>query len=282
MLRGLREKASPAMIVAVAAFVFATTGSAFAARTLITGSDIKDGSITKADLAPSAQAAKAQRGPRGPRGPRGFQGEQGPQGDQGLIGPQGERGATGAVGPTGPVGPVGSTGAKGDIGVTGAQGPQGDPGQSLAGEQVTSGGPIDVGASVSSTGPAAGEGVDLSNGGIFMSPGQYRVDAMVSFNDPAGDDSGLEYGVGRLFLDGSPLDGVTADPFGGSAPLDTAIVTPDVPDNGTNVAQASGAFIIQVADDGSGGETLTLVGAVRSAEAEGASASGHVIVSRIS
>ena len=47
---GSGRYASPAMVVACIAVVLAMTGSAFAARALITGADIKDGSITRADL----------------------------------------------------------------------------------------------------------------------------------------------------------------------------------------------------------------------------------------
>lgn len=286
MLHRLREKASsPAMIVAIVAMVFATTGSAFAARSLLTGKDIQDGTITKADLAPSAvSSAKGKRGPRGARGPRGEQGEQGPQG---LIGPRGERGATGATGPQGPVGPPGTTGATGPKGDQGDQGDQGQvgndgaPGQALQQNASSTGGPVDVGTplAIGDSGPTFTDGADLV-GDIILPAGQYRVDVTVKFSDSNAADTDLEYGVGRLFLSGTALDGTTG-PNGGSSDVDTTIITGDVPDDANNTAQATASFIIQVGDDGSGGETLTLRGAIRGDEADGGSAVGHVIVSKI-
>jgi hypothetical protein len=280
------------MIVAIVAIVFALTGSAFAARTLLTGKDIQDGSITKADLAPTAVAsAKGKRGPRGPRGhtgPAGKQGEQGPQGDPGLIGIQGERGPQGAVGPDGPAGTVGSTGAKGakgdkgDTGDPGLDGAPGPVGQAIAGNQVGTADLTGVPLAITSTGPtdSSTEGADVSNGGVTLTAGvQYLVHVSVSFVDPAAADAAdLEYGVGRLFLSGSPLDGVTGDPNGGFADGDTTVVTADIPDDTNNAAQASGTFLVTA---GGGDEQLTLQAAVRGDELDGANATGHLIVTRI-
>lgn len=286
MLQRIGRHASPAMIVAIVAIVVAMTGSAFAARSLLTGADIKDGSITKADLAPSATASakKAKRGPRGHRGP---QGEQGEQGDPGLIGPAGERGPTGATGPEGPVGPPGSTGAKG------AKGDQGDPGQDGAQgpigqviENNTTAGPTAIATplAISSTGPTDNttEGVEVSNGGFFLTANvRYLVHVSVSFVDtnPA-DAVNAEYGVGRLFLDASPLNG-NGSGGGGSADGDTTLVTADIPDDTNNAAQASGSFLITAGDNGGGGEQLTLQGAVRGDEADGADVTARVIVTRV-
>lgn len=273
MLQNIKAKASPAMVVAIIAVVLATTGSAFATQTLLTGKDIKDGTITKADLAPSASAAakKAKRGPRGARGPQGEQGEQGPLG---LIGPRGERGPAGPTGADGPTGPPGTTGPVGPTGPIGPQGPQGDPGQALVSDTITGGGPIDLGTplTLASTGPDNTEGVDLTDGGIFLSPGQYRIDVTATFIDPNPTDPGVEYGIARLFLStgaGAPLDGAT-------------LITADLPDDTNNLAQASSAYIVNTGDDGSGGETLTIRGAVRTDEPDGANGTAHVIVSRIS
>lgn len=293
MLQRLMKKASPAMVVAVIAVVLATTGSAFAARSLLTGKDIQDGTITQADLAPTAVSAlkanKAQRGPRGKRGPVGPRGAQGPDGSQGLIGPQGERGPSGPTGPTGPTGEIGNTGPKGNTGPIGPVGPPGNdgapgsPGQTLVSDGVTAGGtPVDVGAplAIGNSGPAFADGADLV-GDLFLVAGRYRVDVTVRFSDQNAASAALEYGVGRLFLSGSPLDGVTGDPNGGNTDMDTTIITGDVPDDGNNTAQATASFIINVGDDLSGGETLTLRGAIRGAEADGGVAVGHVIVSQI-
>ena len=109
----LAAAVSASLIVVVAA-------SSATARSLITGLQIKNGSITSADLAdgtiksrdlaPSLRHAQAVvPGPQGPQGPQGTQGEAGPQG------PKGDAGAQGAQGPAGPQG------------ATGAQGPAGPP-----------------------------------------------------------------------------------------------------------------------------------------------------------
>ncbi len=118
-------------------------------RALITGRDIRDGSITSADvsngtlrlrdLRPAARRAlRGAQGPRGPQGPAGVtsaergregaQGVQGPQGPQGATGPAGPRGSQGEQGPRGETGAAGAEGPQGPAGVTGAQGPKGDKG----------------------------------------------------------------------------------------------------------------------------------------------------------
>ncbi|HZV75754.1 MAG TPA: hypothetical protein VFF79_18750 [Conexibacter sp.] len=287
MRKRIKGIPSPAMIVACVAVVLAMTGSAFAARKLITGADIKAGSITRANLSASTlRSLKGRVGPSGPAGRDGFVGAQGPQGS---TGPEGPRGLVGPAGPQGDKGPTGNTGATGPQGIQGVVGPrgpqgiQGTPGQALQGNQAA--GPIDAGTplTLASTGPGNSEGVDLSNGGITLTAGQqYKVDVFVSFVDPNADAVAAEYGVGRLFLDGSPLDGVTSDPFGGTADMNTTLVTPSIPDDGNNAAQASASFLVTPGNDGSvGGEQLTLRGAVRTGEATGANVTGHVVVTRI-
>lgn len=283
VLRRLRDKGgSPAMVVAVVAVVLAMTGSAFAARSLLTGEDIKDGSITKADLAPSAvsSAKQGKRGPRGRSGPAGKQGEQGEQGPEGPVGPRGERGPTGATGPAGPAGPPGTTGAKGAKGDDGADGPQGPEGpQGPAGPAgsganlVASGfpsSPVDVGTplAIGSSGPSFTDGADLV--GDMSIPGDalfYRVDVTVRFLDPNPSDAAIEYGVGRLFLNGAPLDS-------GNSTLSTPMVTADIPDDAPNTAEATMSTIIIVSEP----TTLTLRGAIRGNEADGGFAFGHVLV----
>jgi hypothetical protein len=170
---------------------------------------------------------------------------------------------------------------RGDQGLEGPQGPQGNPGTVLVNNVFTGvGAPVDVltPLGIGDSGPTSTDGESLV-GDVFLTPGQYRVDVAVQFFNDATGDSDLEYGVGRLFLSGSPLDGASSSAGGGFSDVDTTIVTPDLPETNTNAAQASASYIITVGDDGSGGEILTLRGAVRSAEADGATASGHVIVS---
>jgi hypothetical protein len=54
----MRSRVSPAMVVALLALVVAMGGSAGAAKALLTGKDIKDGSITSADIAKGAIKSK--------------------------------------------------------------------------------------------------------------------------------------------------------------------------------------------------------------------------------
>lgn len=105
-----KYRPSPSLVVAAVAIVLASVGSATAASLItgaqirdgsLSGADIRDGSIAKTDLATSARAAATRRGPRGPRGPRGL---------PGVVGPAGAPGATGAAGPAGAPGAAGAPG----------------------------------------------------------------------------------------------------------------------------------------------------------------------------
>jgi hypothetical protein len=73
----------------VAAFlagsVLATAGTATAAK-LITGKQIKDGSIAMRDLAPAVKRQIANAGPAGPTGAQGTAGAPGAKGEQGAPG----------------------------------------------------------------------------------------------------------------------------------------------------------------------------------------------------
>ena len=106
---------SPAMVVAFAALVMASAGTAFA-TTLITGDQIKDGSITGADIRNHSigavklgdgEAVAARKVAKNARGPRGL---------------RGKTGAAGAAGPQGPAGPAGATGPQGSAGTARAAG----------------------------------------------------------------------------------------------------------------------------------------------------------------
>lgn len=80
---------SPRTVVLVLAaavmLLVSATGGAVAGR-LITGKQIKDGSIAKRDLAPSARGLQ---GPQGEAGPQGAPGQAGQDGAQGDPGPRG-------------------------------------------------------------------------------------------------------------------------------------------------------------------------------------------------
>ena len=84
-------------IVAIAALVgvLAITSGAFAAQhyLITSSSQIKDGTVRLADLAPGARkalhgnpGAKGDLGPAGPQGPNGKAGPQGPKGSDGISG----------------------------------------------------------------------------------------------------------------------------------------------------------------------------------------------------
>ncbi len=107
-----------AKFVAALAVVFAvvagTAAAGPAAKKLLTGKDIKDGSIGIVDL-----SSKTRVGLKGARGPAG------PQGNNGASGAKGD---TGPAGSTGPAGPTGATGTQGAQGAQGAQGLKGDKG----------------------------------------------------------------------------------------------------------------------------------------------------------
>ena len=79
------------MLVAIAAVVLASAGSATAAR-LITGKQIKNGSITSTDVKNGSLVRGDFKSGKLPSGPRGAQGAPGPRG------PQGARGAAGTNG----------------------------------------------------------------------------------------------------------------------------------------------------------------------------------------
>jgi hypothetical protein len=85
------------MCVSVAALVVAAGGGAYAATTQITGAQIKNGTVSKADLKPALRKQISLRPRRGLRGPQGIQG---PQGPAGLPGANGAAGAIGARGPS--------------------------------------------------------------------------------------------------------------------------------------------------------------------------------------
>jgi hypothetical protein len=103
--------------VAYLALFAALGGSAYAATT-ITGTNIKDGTLTGRDVknrsldanklsTNAISSLRGQRGPAGPQGPRGATGERGPAGSAGAAGPKGE------TGPQGPAGPAGASGISG-------------------------------------------------------------------------------------------------------------------------------------------------------------------------
>jgi hypothetical protein len=106
-----RRRPRPATVIAGIALFAATTGTATAANQLITGKQIKDGSITARDikkrsLGTAQLSPKAIKALRGARGATGATGAQGPAGPAGALGPAGAAGPQGVPGPQGPQGPA--------------------------------------------------------------------------------------------------------------------------------------------------------------------------------
>jgi Collagen triple helix repeat (20 copies) len=110
MRRIVKSRPSPALVVALVAVLVAFSGSATAAL-VMTGKNIKDGTITAKDVKNrtlgtnklsnnAVSLLKGQPGPAGPQGPKGepgVQGVQGPKGDTGPAGQQGPKGDTGVA-----------------------------------------------------------------------------------------------------------------------------------------------------------------------------------------
>jgi hypothetical protein len=117
MRRIVKSRPSPALVVALVAVLVAFSGSATAAL-VMTGKNIKDGTITAKDVKNrtlgtdklsnnAVSALKGQAGPAGQQGPTGQQGPAGPHGPAGPLGPKGDPGAQGPTGDPGPRGPSG-------------------------------------------------------------------------------------------------------------------------------------------------------------------------------
>lgn len=120
-------------IAACAAILALSGGASAGAHSLLTGKDIRNGSIAERDLSSGVRHKLAQKPVEGPQGPSGAQGAMGPQGpagkpgEDGLRGPQGlpgtdgRDGRDGRDGAQGPAGPQGDTGAPGQDGVSGLE-----------------------------------------------------------------------------------------------------------------------------------------------------------------
>ena len=102
-------------------FLVAALGGPANAAALITGQQIKDGTVASRDVKNNSLTARDVREgslSRADFGPL----PQGPRGPQGAAGPSGAPGPAGPAGPTGPAGATGPTGPDGDRGPRGPQG----------------------------------------------------------------------------------------------------------------------------------------------------------------
>jgi hypothetical protein len=136
---------SPAMVVAVIALFVALGGVGAYAASHISGSQIKNNSISLKKLnrhariatvnlpangpgQPGAEGKEGSAGHNGSNGADGKAGENGKNGEKGEQGNTGSQGSAGSQGPEGQQGVPGTPGAPGSPGSTGTQGPQGEPG----------------------------------------------------------------------------------------------------------------------------------------------------------
>ena len=131
------------MLMTALVAIFGISGTAVAAKRLVTGADIKNGSITGVDLSKSTQdALRGKRGAAGVTGARGFKGVGGARGAKGSKGSKGVGGVAGSDGRTGRPERMGRpertaarvrwagrvSGSQRTQGSTGATGGQGAPG----------------------------------------------------------------------------------------------------------------------------------------------------------
>lgn len=114
----ISTKGAPIAAALVGLVLAAALGGSAGAAALLTGKDIKDGSISGRDIRTSsvqgsdvkdgsltgADFAGSVAGPPGPQGPAGPKGDRGPAGIAGPAGPAGPQGPAGPPGPTGPAG----------------------------------------------------------------------------------------------------------------------------------------------------------------------------------
>src|SRR5262245_41807482 len=103
------------IIACTAVALLAGAGTATAAN-MVTGKDIKDGTIQKRDLSSTVRSALDTPGAPG---------------TPGAVGPKG------ATGPAGSTGPRGLTGVSGEKGAKGDKGEKGDAGQVLVADRLT-------------------------------------------------------------------------------------------------------------------------------------------------
>jgi hypothetical protein len=154
--RRLLRTSRPVLLMTALVAIFGITGTAVAAKRLVTGADIKNGSITRVDLSRSAQAAlRGKKGEAGASGTTGAVGVRGETGGAGIGGAQGGPGATGRDGSAGSNGTNGTNGAAGASGSPGGVGSQGATG--LSGPQGTAG-------IQGATGTTGGQGITGTTG----------------------------------------------------------------------------------------------------------------------
>ncbi len=253
-----------------------SSASSATVRTLITGADIKPGSITSLQIRDAslkasdltANARAALRGTNGVSGTQGVTGQSGATGATGATGPAGPAGAKGDTGAAGPAGAKGDTGDTGPAGPAGAKGDTGDTGP--AGSAGTTGdtgpagpaGPAGAKGDTGDTGPAgpAGAKGDTGNTGPAGDTGPAGAKGDTGDAGPAGakGDNGA-----------NGVSNVLATSLASPAAIDSSgedVVTLAIPDSGPylllarlDLDSASGTTATCSITSGESGDTDSIV-----------------------
>jgi hypothetical protein len=185
----VKRRPSPALVVALVALFVAFSGTATAAL-VMTGKNIKDGTITGKDvqnrtLGTNKLSKKAVASLIGQRGPAGPAGPQGPKGEAGVQGVQGPKGDTGPAGPQGPKGDTGVAHITTRIAGINLDGPMGESkgGAAMcqAGESVVGGG-----YRLPSAGIVVGSGVLNSFEAVQSRPANASGEPALNGQEPRG------------------------------------------------------------------------------------------------
>jgi hypothetical protein len=201
MSRLIRWRPSGAALVAIVAVVIAAAGTATAA-TLITGADVKNGSLTGADVKNGSLSGSDVRNRSlgisdiSLSARNALHGQRGAAGSNGTAG---AKGATGASGVTGSTGSSGATGATGAPGTTTVSAPGGgftgtNPNVTFTGSGVTIAADANSGGSLEFTGLNGKKLTDLAQL-------QYTAEYTQTGTDQGG---GMPYL--RVFLDNDATD----------------------------------------------------------------------------
>jgi hypothetical protein len=243
--KGIRPHTIVAFLIGV---FIATAGTATAAK-VITGRDIRNGSITEKDLSvalrqklsvqviegPKGEAgAKGDTGSTGPAGAAGVAGAAGAKGDAGAAGADGAQGAKGDAGDPGAPGADGADGTNGTNGaqgIQGIQGPKGDKGETgatgpagTASVTVRFGPPVTIDALSAGRAEAtcATDEVAVGGAGYFTAS---TASAVITGNLPTF--GGDPMGPGLAVPTPGPADGWRVEGFN-SAPVDSVELVAEV------------------------------------------------------
>jgi Collagen triple helix repeat (20 copies) len=207
--------------VAVALIVGTTSATA---ATLVTGKQVKDGSLSGADVK-NGSLSKADLSDKAINSLRGQNGTNGVKGKDGATGPKGDQGPAGTAGPQGNPGP---------------RGPAGPPWASLVDDQSPA-----TRTSLDKIGGPIAAGVTKLSEAVVLEEGSYLVAANGVFYRKAADATApTTYGTLVLWLDRDD-DGVydwQEDEGAGTA------FTPEIPQNPLREASTSQTRVVTVED----------------------------------